>query len=155
MATDEQVMKALRLIEAQPSRNWTVESLAGEIGMGRSAFALRFKSLLGDTPMNYLLRTRMQLAAAALRDGRSMAAIAHSVGYLSRRRKSLALFLPADAQLRRCGDEPGVCRGGEFHFQEKFSKASKASSVRKTSSMKRRFRFSAIRLRGQTERSQQ
>lgn len=84
MATDEQVMRALRLIEARPARNWTVETLAGEIGIGRSAFALRFKSLVGDTPMNYLLKIRMQLASAAVRDGRrSITAIANSVGYLS------------------------------------------------------------------------
>jgi AraC-like DNA-binding protein len=84
VATDEQVMRALRLIETHPARGWTVESLASEIGMGRSAFAVRFKSLVGDTPMNCLLRTRMQLASAAIRDGRrSVTAIANSVGYLS------------------------------------------------------------------------
>jgi AraC-like DNA-binding protein len=84
MATDEQVMRAMRLIETHPSRNWTVESLAAEIGLGRSAFAQRFRMLVGDTPMNCLLRTRMQLASAAVRDGRrSIAAIANSVGYLS------------------------------------------------------------------------
>lgn len=84
VATDEQLMRALRLIETHPARNWTVDSLAAEIGMGRSAFALRFRSLLGDTPMNYLLRTRMQLAASAVRDGRrSMSAVANSVGYVS------------------------------------------------------------------------
>jgi AraC-like DNA-binding protein len=84
MATDEQVMRAMRLIETHPSRNWTVESLASEIGLGRSAFAERFRALVGDTPMNCLLRTRMQLASAAVRDGRrSITAIANSVGYLS------------------------------------------------------------------------
>jgi AraC-like DNA-binding protein len=84
MAGDEQVMRAMRLIETQPSRNWTVESLAAEVGLGRSAFAERFRALVGDTPMNWLLRTRMQLAAAAVRDGkRSMTTIANSVGYLS------------------------------------------------------------------------
>jgi len=84
MATDEQVMRAMRLIEKHPSRSWTVESLASEIGLGRSAFAQRFRTLVGDTPINVLLRTRMQLASAAVRDGRrSITAIANSVGYLS------------------------------------------------------------------------
>jgi AraC-like DNA-binding protein len=84
MAGDEQVMRAMRLIETHPARNWTVESLAAEVGLGRSAFAERFRALVGDTPMNWLLRTRMQLASAAVRDGkRSITAIANSVGYLS------------------------------------------------------------------------
>jgi AraC-like DNA-binding protein len=84
MAADEQVMRAMRLIETHPARNWTVESLAAEVGLGRSAFAERFRALVGDTPMNWLLRTRMQLAAAAVRDGkRSMTAVANSVGYQS------------------------------------------------------------------------
>lgn len=84
MATDVQVMRALQLIETRPAKNWTVESLAAEIGMGRSAFAVRFKTLVGDTPMSCLTRCRMQLASAAIRDGkRSVAAIANSIGYLS------------------------------------------------------------------------
>jgi AraC-like DNA-binding protein len=84
IATDAQVMRALQLIESRPARNWTVESLACEVGMGRSAFAERFKALVGDTPMNCLTRSRMQLASAAIRDGkRSVSAIANSIGYLS------------------------------------------------------------------------
>lgn len=84
MATDEQIMRAMRLIEARPGRDWTVESLASEVGLGRSAFALRFRMLVGDTPMNFLLRTRMQIASAAVRNGRrSVTAIANSVGYQS------------------------------------------------------------------------
>lgn len=84
MATDEHVMRALRLMEAHPERNWTVENLASGIGMGRSAFALRFKSLVCDTPMSWLLRKRMDLASAAIRDGRrSIMAIANSIGYSS------------------------------------------------------------------------
>jgi AraC-like DNA-binding protein len=84
MAGDEQVMRALRLMEVHPERNWKVENLASGIGMGRSAFAVRFKSLVGDTPMSWLLRLRMQVASAAIRDGRrSVVAIANSIGYTS------------------------------------------------------------------------
>jgi AraC-like DNA-binding protein len=84
MATDVQVMRALQLIETRPARNWTVETLASEVGLGRSAFAERFRALVGDTPVNCLTRSRMQLASAAIRDGkRSVAAIANSIGYLS------------------------------------------------------------------------
>jgi AraC-like DNA-binding protein len=84
MAGDAQVMRALRLMKVHPERNWTVESLASRIGLGRSAFSVRFKSLVGDTPMNCLLRMRMQVASAAIRDGRrSVMAIANSIGYTS------------------------------------------------------------------------
>jgi AraC-like DNA-binding protein len=33
---------------------WTVESLAAACGMSRSAFALRFKEMLGETLLEYL-----------------------------------------------------------------------------------------------------
>jgi AraC-like DNA-binding protein len=104
IAGDEQVMRAMRLIETHPARNWTVESLAAEVGLGRSAFAERYRALVGDTPMNWLLRTRMQLAAAAVRDGkRSITAIANSVGYLSE-----PAFIKAFR--RHFGETPGSYR---------------------------------------------
>jgi transcriptional regulator GlxA family with amidase domain len=43
---------------------WTVETLAVAAGMSRSAFALRFKERVGETPFEYLTNWRMQKAAA-------------------------------------------------------------------------------------------
>ena len=77
IAMDSQVMKAINLIESEPTRKWTIKSLATEIGMSRSAFAARFKALVGDTPANYLARIRMRQATILLREGQ------RSVGYES------------------------------------------------------------------------
>jgi AraC-like DNA-binding protein len=50
--------------------------------MSRSAFALRFKELVGETPLEYLTSWRMQKAVALLRKGdRKLIDVARSVGY--------------------------------------------------------------------------
>jgi AraC-like DNA-binding protein len=61
---------------------WTVETLAAAAGMSRSAFALRFKELLGETPLEYLTNWRMYKATGLLREGdRKLFEVAKSVGY--------------------------------------------------------------------------
>jgi AraC-like DNA-binding protein len=51
-------------------------------GMSRSAFALRFKELLGETPLEYLTDWRMYKATGLLReDDRKLFEVAKSVGY--------------------------------------------------------------------------
>lgn len=64
--TDPQLAGALEAIHAEPARAWTLESLAAGVHMSRSSFAARFKSLVGETPMEYLTRLRMQRAATLL-----------------------------------------------------------------------------------------
>lgn len=81
---DRQVAQALALMHEQIAENWTVESLAREVGMSRSAFSTRFQQQVGDTPMNYLLHWRMQQAVLMLEAGeRSIFAIASQLGYSS------------------------------------------------------------------------
>ena len=61
---------------------WTVETLAAAAGMSRSAFALRFKELLSETPLEYLTNWRMYKAIGLLQeDGRKLFEVAKSVGY--------------------------------------------------------------------------
>src|SRR5260370_7687924 len=61
---------------------WTVQTLAVAAGMSRSAFALRFKELLGETPLEYLTNWRMYKAIGSLqKDDRKLFEIAKSVGY--------------------------------------------------------------------------
>ena len=61
---------------------WTVESLAEACGMSRSAFALRFKGLVGETPIEYLTSWRMHKATALLQKGdKKLLEVAKSVGY--------------------------------------------------------------------------
>lgn len=81
---DPQIGAALQSMHARIEAPWTVESLAAASGMSRSAFALRFKQLVGETPLEYLTTWRMQKAAALLQTGGAkMTAVAASVGYNS------------------------------------------------------------------------
>ncbi|MBC6462229.1 helix-turn-helix transcriptional regulator [Actinomadura sp. HBU206391] len=66
------------------SHRWTVGELAMAVGMSRSTFALRFKTLVGLPPLDYLLRWRVRAAERALRDGnRTVASVAAEWGYAS------------------------------------------------------------------------
>lgn len=79
---DRHVGRALALLHAEPSRDWTIEELASEVALSRSAFYERFLQLIGQPPMQYLTHWRMQLAAKLLREGRApVASIALEVGY--------------------------------------------------------------------------
>lgn len=82
--TDERVGRALRLMHGDVGRRWTVDGLARAAGMSRSGFAARFKELVGASPLDYLLRWRMQLAREALRRNEaSVASLADRLGYAS------------------------------------------------------------------------
>jgi AraC-like DNA-binding protein len=58
--------------------------LAGQAAMSRTAFANRFRCLVGEPPMSYLQQWRMTLACTALRSTEApLSEIAERVGYLS------------------------------------------------------------------------
>lgn len=81
---DPHVAKALALIHARIAERWTVESLSREAGLSRSVFAERFARLIGEAPMAYISRWRMNVAAHALRNSQtSIARVAETVGYES------------------------------------------------------------------------
>src|SRR5262249_18230456 len=80
---DANVGKALRLIHANPQRNWTVGELAREAATSRSVLAQRFTELVGESPIRYLARWRIQLAKQLLRDGTNIAEVSGRVGYES------------------------------------------------------------------------
>ena len=81
---DRYVGPAMLRLHADPAFSWTVDGLAGEVGLSRSAFAQRFSSLLGQPPMQYLAHWRLRVAARELRTGTgSVAALAGKVGYES------------------------------------------------------------------------
>jgi AraC family transcriptional regulator, alkane utilization regulator len=81
---DRYVGPAMLRLHADPAYPWTVDALASEVGLSRSAFAQRFTSLLGQPPMQYLARWRLRAAARELRSGNSpLAELAGKVGYES------------------------------------------------------------------------
>ncbi len=82
--TDKQLSKALQLIHSKPENEWTVDLLANEIGMSRTAFYNRFNELVGETPIKYLYKWRMMQAKQKLIDTqKSINNIAEEVGYQS------------------------------------------------------------------------
>ena len=67
-----------------PARRWRVGELAAEAGLSRTAFAVRFRRVGGETPMGYLTTLRMLRAAEALRRGDApLARVAAEAGYAS------------------------------------------------------------------------
>ena len=81
---DPQMGTALSAIHDRVNTPWTVESLAEAAGMSRSAFAARFKELLGQTPLEYVTEWRMQKAMRLLqRRDKKLIDVARSVGYES------------------------------------------------------------------------
>jgi len=83
-ARDEVVGRALALMHRAPSRRWTLAALARETGASRSGLAERFAHYLGEPPMTYLARWRIQLAAHLLVSTRqTVIEVAARVGYES------------------------------------------------------------------------
>lgn len=81
---DPQVGRALALIHRDPTQPWTVDSLAGAVGVSRSGLAARFANLVGQTPMNYVRQWRFEVARNWLRDtDQTLAEIAEQLGYES------------------------------------------------------------------------
>ena len=81
---DPFVSRALSLLHGRVAKEWTVDDLGREVGLSRSALADRFARLIGEPPMRYLARWRIQVAAHQLRTSdMSLARIAEHVGYES------------------------------------------------------------------------
>jgi AraC-like DNA-binding protein len=82
--SDPVVARALSLLHARRDHPWTVDKLAAEIGLSRSAFADRFARVMGEPPMRYLGKQRLRLAAQRLRTSHEpLAQIGFETGYES------------------------------------------------------------------------
>ncbi|CAN7230773.1 AraC family transcriptional regulator [Acidovorax sp. LjRoot38] len=78
---DPALARALTALHDAPGQPWSLAQMAQQAGMSRSAFAARFKAVVGDTPADYLAHWRLTLAQAHLRGGRSLKSIANELGY--------------------------------------------------------------------------
>ena len=82
--SDKYMSVAIAGMHNDPGYPWTLQSLAERVGMSRSVFALRFRETVGATPMEYLTRWRMLLAADRLKNSSDgLSAIAQSLDYES------------------------------------------------------------------------
>ena len=83
-ARDPEVGNALAVMHRRPEHPWTLADLAREAGLSRSVLAERFHHYLGEPPMTYLTRWRLQLGAQRLSStSYSVAQVAAEVGYES------------------------------------------------------------------------
>lgn len=81
---DGQIGHALASMHRAPGQDWTVASLAHEVGMSRSAFSARFTELVGESAMAYLTHWRLQLARTHLQDTTEpLSVVAGRFGYQS------------------------------------------------------------------------
>ncbi len=106
---DPEIGQAISLVHRDPARAWTVESLAHEVALSRSAFAARFNELVGESPMAYVTRWRMQVAQAWLREADvTVSQVAMRLGYGSE-----AAFNRAFKRI--VGIPPGAVKAGRKH----------------------------------------
>lgn len=79
---DPFVARALAQLHTAVGEVWTLDRLARQVGLSRSALCNRFTALVGEPPMRYLTRWRLHVAAQRLRNTRStLACIAEDVGF--------------------------------------------------------------------------
>jgi AraC-like DNA-binding protein len=109
---DPFVSRALGLLHKSVAREWTVDDLGREVGLSRSVLADRFTRLIGEPPMRYLARWRIQVAAHELRNSDTpLARIAEQVGYDSEaafnRAFKRSLGVPP-AAWRRAAEQGGI-----------------------------------------------
>jgi len=101
---DPGVGRALALLHDRPAEPWTLEKLSEEAGLSRSSLHERFVHFIGQPPMQYLARWRMQVASGLLRDtSAKLVEISLAVGY-----ESEAAF--SRAFKREVGVSPGAWR---------------------------------------------
>jgi AraC-like DNA-binding protein len=101
---DRQIGPAIGALHRDPARPWTVASLASQAAMSRSAFAARFTDLVGETPIHYVARWRMQVAQTLLQENEAaIGELAFRLGY-----RSEAAF--SRAFKRFVGVPPGAVR---------------------------------------------
>jgi AraC-like DNA-binding protein len=98
---DPKIGRSLKIIHGDPIRRWTLDSLARAVGMSRSTFALRFKAVVGTSPLDYLQRWRLRLAGRDLvKHNASISEIRYIYGYASESAFSLPA-MPSTARSAR------------------------------------------------------
>jgi transcriptional regulator GlxA family with amidase domain len=94
----------LRLLHDRPAEPWTLDGLATAVAVSRATLARRFAGLVGEPPITYLARLRLDTAADLLRDTTAgVEAIGRRVGYANP-------FAFSAAFRRRFGTSPSAYR---------------------------------------------
>jgi AraC-like DNA-binding protein len=80
---DAKLSKALLAIQADPAKSWDLNELAETAGMSRARFAVRFREVVGETPIEFLASWRIMLAQKMLQKGKRLKHVVDEVGYAS------------------------------------------------------------------------
>ncbi len=78
---DPALSRALVAMHEQPGQAWSLARMASEAGLSRSAFATRFRAMVGETPGEHLTAWRLTLAQSRLQQGHAVKRIADELGY--------------------------------------------------------------------------
>lgn len=101
---DDRVGLVMEAIHQDPGNAWNLDALARIAAMSRSAFSARFTALVGESPMTYLTRWRMNIAhSRLLEEGMTVSRVAGDLGY-----QSEAAFSRAFSRIT--GQTPGSVR---------------------------------------------
>lgn len=103
LARNPQFAPLLDQLIEQPQLPWSLESMAANIGLSRSAFFKRFSELAGQSPGQVLLALRIRHACLLLRANYTVEQVCAAVGY-----QSIAAFTRAFA--KSVGVQPGAYR---------------------------------------------
>lgn len=80
--SDPLIRKSLELIHKNIAKDWSLESLAKEMGLSRNGFSTNFKNKLGESPIQYLTKIRLQESQKLLSTTElTIETIAEKVGY--------------------------------------------------------------------------
>ncbi len=81
---DQHIGRSLAELHRNPAEAWTLDAMARNAGLSRTAFAMRFHELMGMTPIQYLTAWRMQIARRNLIEtDASIYQVAEQSGYHS------------------------------------------------------------------------
>jgi AraC-like DNA-binding protein len=79
---DPAIARVLEVLHGRPAERWTLESIAREVHLSRSTLARRFSDRVGEPPLVYLTRWRMDIAARLLRESdEPVGEVGRRVGY--------------------------------------------------------------------------
>jgi len=116
-AVPESVREIARLLSAAPERDWRVDELAEVVALDPDYLGRLFRRHLGVSPMAYLARIRVELAAQLLTNtGEPVARVGVLVGwpdptYFARRFRQLTGVTPTGYRRRAGAPQPAIWGG--------------------------------------------